>query len=250
MEEQSLIETLQGCCVEIAQALEGLTDWGLAGTRAGQYRSDIVADQIGVGYLLDHGFGVLSEESGVHEPDRSLFAVIDPIDGSTNASRALPWFATSICVLDQEGPLAAVVINQSTKASYCASRGGGAFRDGRSISPSAVRHLNEAIVGLSGFPPRHLGWNQYRALGAIALDLCAVAEGALDGYLDCVDAAHGPWDYLAGMLICQEAGAFVSEVAGRELVARAHADRRSPVAAGTKQLIDELVNAHRESKSR
>lgn len=241
MDATEITEILRGCANEIASALAGLNDWGLAGTRPGQYQSDLVADEIGVRYLVSHGFGVLSEESGVHYRERELIAVIDPIDGSTNASRHLPWFATSICLLDAEGPLAAVVVNQATHASYSAYRGEGAYRDGRAITPSSVRTLKDAMIGLSGYPRRYLGWSQYRSLGAIALDLCAVAEGALDGYLDCVDSAHGPWDYLAGMLICQEAGAVVTETAGRELVVREHTDRRSPVAGGTRELVAEII---------
>ena len=57
----------------------------------------------------------LSEESGFSEgaSEMSLLAVLDPVDGSTNASRRIPWFATSICVLDEDGPLAALVVNQA-----------------------------------------------------------------------------------------------------------------------------------------
>lgn len=247
MESDELLGLLRQTAGAIGEALDGLSDWGLAGTRPGQYLSDIEADRVGVGHLVAAGFGVLSEESGVHYPDRELFAVIDPVDGSTNASRRLPWFATSICVLDRSGPLAGYVINQYTKVSYEAYRGRGARRNGQTISPNTTKALSAAIVGLSGYPARHLGWNQYRVLGAIALDLCAVADGTLDGYLDCDDRSHGPWDYLAGMFICQEAGAFVTESWGRDLIARGHEDRRSPVAGGTQKLADELVTAYHDS---
>ena len=90
------------------------------------------------------------------------------------------------------------------------------------------------MVGLSGLPPGWLGWRQFRALGAVALDLCAVAEGRLDGYVDCSPSAHGPWDYLGGMLVCQEAGAVVDDAVGRDLVVLDHGARRTPVAAGTR----------------
>ena len=71
------------------------------------------------------------------------------------------------------------------------------------------------MVGLSGYPPRRLGWKQFRALGAIALDLCAVAGGRLDAYVDCSPSAHGPWDYLGGLLVCREAGAWSSTPTAR-----------------------------------
>jgi fructose-1,6-bisphosphatase/inositol monophosphatase family enzyme len=167
--------------------------------------------------------------------------VLDPVDGSTNASRKIPWFATSVCVLDAEGPLAAVVVNQASGVRYEAVRGGGARRQGEPISPSGKEALNRSLIGLSGYPPKYLGWRQYRALGAAALDLCAVADGTLDGYIDCMRDAHGGWDYLGGLLICTEAGALVADAAGRDLVVRDHNGRRTPIAACTPALLAELL---------
>jgi fructose-1,6-bisphosphatase/inositol monophosphatase family enzyme len=82
-------------------------------------------------------------------------------------------------------------------------------------------------------------------LGAAALDLCAVAEGVLDGYIDCSGDAHGVWDYLGGLLVCREAGAVVTDAFDRELVVHDHAARRTPVAGATKALHAELVGARR-----
>jgi len=229
----------------VSASLLSLEDWGLAGTRPGQYRSDLVADMAAVQVLCDAGLGVLSEESGLSDgaSDKALLCVLDPVDGSTNASRGIPWYATSICVLDESGPLVALVVNQATGVRYEAVRGGGATRDGKAIVPSSVESLRRSLVGLSGFPPHYLGWNQFRALGAAALDLCAVADGTLDGYIDCSLNAHGAWDYLAGMLVCSEAGAWVSDAEGRDLVVREHAARRTPVAAGGEKLLGELLAA-------
>jgi fructose-1,6-bisphosphatase/inositol monophosphatase family enzyme len=229
---------------QVSAALEGLADWGLAGTRPGQYRSDLAADTVAVAVLNGAGFSVMSEESGLTEVDSPHgLAVLDPVDGSTNASRGLPWFATSICVLDDDGPLAALVVNQASGRRYEAIRGAGATCDGEQIAPSACKELGASVIGLSGYPRSYLGWKQFRALGAVALDLCAVADGTLDGYLDCNDNAHGSWDYLGGMLVCQEAGAGVADGLGRDLVVRGHSDRRAPVAAGTPELLEALLVA-------
>ena len=242
----SMIALLNEAARQVGRALKDLSDWGLAGTRPGQYRSDLAADRVAVEVLTGAGFSVMSEESGLTEVASSPYlAVLDPVDGSTNASRGLAWFATSICVLDEEGPLAALVMNQATGRRYEATRGGGAQRDGLAIHPSQCRDLGRAVIGLSGYPSRYLGWKQYRALGAVALDLCAVADGTLDGYLDCGRNAHGGWDYLGGLLVCQEVGAGVVDGLGRELVVRGHGDRRAPVAAGTPELLEALVAARR-----
>jgi len=229
----------------IRAALGALDDWGLAGTIPGQYRSDIAADAAAVSLLVDRGLGVLSEETGRHHPDREITVVVDPLDGSTNASHGIPWYAISLCAVDGEGPLAALVINLASGTTFRAERGAGATVDGQSLTPSNKTALNQSLVALSGYPRQYLGWYQFRALGAAALDLCAVAAGVIDAYMDCSWNAHGPWDYLGGVLVCREAGAFVVDAEDRDLVTLEYTDRRTPIAAGTQSLLDEAVAARR-----
>jgi myo-inositol-1(or 4)-monophosphatase len=243
MDDAGLLEALHAAATAVADVLSGLTDWGSRGTRPGQYHLDIVADTAAVALLESAGLGVLSEESGIHNPDRAIVAVLDPVDGSTNASRGIPWFATSLCAVDEEGPRASVVVNQANGVRYEAVRGGGARKDGEPIGASGCERLNEAIVAFSGYPPRYLGWSQYRAFGAAALDLCAVADGSLDAYATVGGSRLGSWDYLGGMLVCTEAGAVVDELAGMDLVVLGHEDRRRPVAASTAALLQALKAA-------
>jgi myo-inositol-1(or 4)-monophosphatase len=248
MEGALLLEAMREAVAKVRSALDDLEDWGTANTRPGQYKSDLVADEAALPVLLGAGLRVLSEESGLSGPeDAPLVAVLDPVDGSTNASRNIPWFATSICVLDAEGPLAAVVANQATGERYEAVRGEGASRNGHYIVPRAEASLNRAVLGLSGYPPSYLGWRQFRALGAAALDLCAVADGTLDGYIDCSREGHAPWDYLGGALVCTEAGAVVADAYGRELAVRVEGERRIPLAASTQSLLRQLSAAREEA---
>jgi fructose-1,6-bisphosphatase/inositol monophosphatase family enzyme len=243
MDDDTLIGVLHEAASAVAEALSGLDDWGLAGTRPSQYRSDLVADAAVLAVLDRAGLGAMSEESGPRHMDRAVVVVIDPVDGSTNASRGIPWYATSLCATDSQGPRAAVVVNQASGVRFDAVRHGGARRDGRPIRPSACSHLGEAIIGFSGYPRRYLGWSQYRSLGAAALDLCAVAEGVLDGYAAVGGSELGSWDYLGALLVCSEAGAVVTESQGRDLVTLGHADRRTPVAAATPALLESLLAA-------
>ena len=252
-----VLAVLAEAAAAVRATLDALDDWGLAGTRPGQYRSDLVADEAVVRVLDGAGFGVLSEESGLHRAERELLVVVDPVDGSTNASRGLPWFATSLCALDGDGALAALVVNQATGDRFSAVRGGGARRTpGGPLRPSDTTSLADSVVLLSGYPGRHLGWKQYRALGAVALDLCAVAAGGADAYVDCSPDAHGGWDYLGAYLVCVEAGVAVDDAAGRDLVVRSPEERRTPLAAATPGLLEEaraalkkMVDAERQSCS-
>jgi fructose-1,6-bisphosphatase/inositol monophosphatase family enzyme len=238
--EETLLAVLVEAAAAVNAALARLDEWGPAGTRPGQYRLDLAADAAALDVLRGAGLAVLSEESGMSgEPGRFL-AVLDPVDGSTNAHLGLPWYSTSICVLDQAGPCVGLVVNQATGVRFEAVRGGGARRDGVAIEPSGCKELGEAVVGISGFPARHPGWAQFRALGSASLELCAVADGSLDGYV-LVGGSHlYPWDYLAGALICEEVGAAVADLDGADLVAR-DGSRRRIAAGATPELLNQLV---------
>ncbi len=237
-------DRLLGLCHQVVDAVAGalgeLDDWRGAGQRPGQYGIDLVADRAALSVLEGTGLGVLSEESGTRHADAELVAVIDPVDGSTNAARGLAWFASSVCVIDSEGPRAAVVANLATGIRYHAVRGGGAWRGDAPIHPSGATDMHRALIGFSGYPDRHFGWSQYRAFGAAALDLCAVAEGTLDAFSVVGASRLGPWDYLGGVLLCTEAGASVTELQGAELCVVDHGARRMVAAAATSELLGQL----------
>jgi fructose-1,6-bisphosphatase/inositol monophosphatase family enzyme len=243
--DDGLVELLHEAAIAVREALAGLDDWGPAGTRPGQYRSDLAADAAALEVLEPAGVGILSEESGLRGADRDVVVALDPLDGSTNASRGIPWYATSLCALDGDGPRVALVVDLPHGRTYTAVRGAGAAVDGLPLVPSGCRAPAEAVVAISGLPPEPLGWRQFRALGAAALDLCAVAEGTVDGFVDCSPSAHGPWDYLGGVLVCREAGAAVGEALGRPLAPLDAAARRTPVAAATPELFASLLAARR-----
>ena len=251
MSGERVLELCRRATAAVAGRLEAVADWGLVDGSHHQHHSDLAADAAAVEVLVNGGLGVLSEESGLTCSDRALLAVLDPLDGSSNAARGLPWYACSLCVLDDEGPWVALVTNLATGVEYRAVRGRGAWRGEAplALASGADVAVGEAFVGLSGLPPRHLGWRQFRALGAAALDLCAVAEGTLDAWVDCSVDAHGVWDYLGATLVCREAGGTVVDLHGRELVVRDPAVRRTPVAAATPELAealaDALLTAHR-----
>jgi fructose-1,6-bisphosphatase/inositol monophosphatase family enzyme len=256
-DDRALLEVLHATADAVSTALAAVTDWGPSGLRDGQYAADLAADDAALGVLRAAGLGVLSEETGRHAGSSAtdLVAIVDPLDGSTNASHGVPWFATAVCVVDGEGPRVALVANQATLVGgghgrYVAVRGAGAwFDDGvhepTRLAASGVTTLADALVGLSGLPPQHLGWRQYRALGASALDLCLVASGTLDAFIDCSFDAHGVWDYAAGTLICREAGAVVADALGRDLIVLDPGARRTPVGAATDQLLAAALRARR-----
>lgn len=241
---EELLSVLAEGARAVRAALERIdpADRRRQGIRPGQYAFDIVADDAVCAVLHREGLGVLSEESGRSGPASPLLVIVDPVDGSTNAAIGIPWYSTSLCVLDEAGALAAMVVHQLSGVRYHAIRGEGAFRDATPLRPSRTAELSHAVIGISGFPRAYPGWSQFRALGAASLDMCAVAEGTLDGYRVAGRSSLSVWDYAAAMLVCTEAGAAVTEEDGLDPFVRDASPRR-PVVAATPALLAELSAA-------
>ncbi len=233
---EELLRPLRECAHEIGAVVAAGQHEGYSGVRGTQYYLDIAADEVALRVLRGAGFRVVSEESGV-TGDGDLTVVVDPIDGSTNCDHGVPFYATSLAVVKDEELVAALVMNQATGTTYEAERGAGAYRDGVAIAPSGQRDFAQAIVSFSGLPTKHLGWAQYRSLGAASLEICLVADGSLDVFSVARRSGLHLWDYLGGLLVINEAGAFASDNDGNELVASERV-RRRPVFAATKELLD------------
>ncbi len=243
MNDARLLDVLHEATDAIVDVLSGQQDWGPSGLRVGQYSPDLSADAVAVGVLAESGLRVLSEESGLSDGTGPV-VVLDPLDGSTNASLMLPWYATSMCVVDESGPWVSVVHDHASGVRYSAVRGGGATVDDQQLMPIDPVALADAIVVVNALPPAHGGWAQFRCMGATALDMCAVADGRFDAYIDYDNDALGPWDYMGALLVCREVGIEVVDAFGRDLVVIDHAARRSPIAAGG-TLLAQLVESRR-----
>ena len=226
----------------VADVLGRTSDWGPSGQRDSQYAFDVTADDACLKVLYDAGFAVFSEESGITGDWAAPLVVVDPVDGSTNASRGVPWFATALCLLEEGQPKVSLVANHATGQRWTAVAGGGAFLNGERIQHSGCTTLRSAVVAMSGLPRHHYGWGQFRVLGASAPDLCLVASGVLDAWCDMHRGGHGLWDYAASALVCMEVGAVVRDVFGRDLFTSDPTDRRSPIAAATQELFDAFLD--------
>lgn len=146
--------------------------------------------------------------------------VIDPIDGTVNFLYGLPQYAVSIAAEQDGEAVAGVVLNAATGAAYLGwvdEEGAHATRDGVPLTGPAPQPLDKMLVA-SGFSyDREVRLLQARAmvrflpqirdlrrLGSCALDLCHIAEGVLDAY---VEEGVNLWDHAAGGLIARAAGA-------------------------------------------
>ena len=240
-------EALLECFDDVARVREVVAPIDARTRRArtdvpGQYALDVIADAAALEVLRKAPVRIVSEESGVHEhAGATVTVVLDPVDGSTNCSRGISYWAISLCALDADGALAALVVNQATGERTTAIRGGGARRDGVVLRASTVTAVEKAVVARCRVIPTNgcRGGSSARS-GCASLMLCDVAAGGLDGLIDNVPNL-APWDYLGGYLACVEAGAIVRDANGEELVTDDPDPRRQLIAAGTPQLADVLM---------
>lgn len=239
--ENSHFDILRECALEIGNAVTAYQGRGYSGLRPTQYHLDVVADDIAVNRLTKAGFRVVSEESGV-TGGGDFTVVVDPIDGSTNCDRGIPFFATSMAVMHHGELIAGLVMNQATGTVYEALKGGGSYRNGIAIHANETRLIAEAIMSFSGWPERHLGWAQSRSMGAASLEICLVADGSLDFYGVAQRSALNSWDYLAGLLVCREAGAADGDYQREDLVID-DASVRHPAFAATPELLECMLRA-------
>lgn len=237
---EELSAPLLECALAIGVAVEDHRGRGYSGLRESQYHLDLVADEVARRVLGGAGFRVVSEESGVSGTG-DWTVVVDPIDGSTNCDRGIPFYATSLAVLHHQELVAGLVVNHATGTVFEAQKGAGAWRDGRPIHAGGQVSLAQAVVSFSGLPAHNLGWAQCRSLGAASLEICLVADGSLDAFAVAGHSTLAPWDYLAGLLIAREAGAAYGDRRREELETSAMVSRR-PVVAGSHELLALLLS--------
>ena len=170
---------------------------------------------------------IVGEEEDDRAGESGVRWIVDPIDGTVNFLYNLPEFAVSIAA-EVDGVLTAgVVINIPQRIEYAALRTGQGVRSTRNGHPIQVRPyapLGERLIATGFSYDAQLRARQgaaaaqllplvrdLRRHGAAALELCHVAEGTVDGYLE--EGTH-IWDYAAGALIAEGAGATIEILAG------------------------------------
>ena len=193
--------------------------------------------------------GIVGEEGSERAGTSGVVWIVDPIDGTVNYLYGLPHFAVSIAAEVDGEVVAGVVVAPELGLEYVATAGGGATCNGRPIRPRPAVPLGERLVG-TGFSyevparRRQAGYvahllprvRDLRRIGCCSLDLCMVASGLLDAYVE--EGAH-IWDHAAAGLVVAEAGGILE-------VTRSPGGKRLLMAApaeGYKEFREAVVDA-------
>jgi myo-inositol-1(or 4)-monophosphatase len=195
---------------------------------------------------------IVSEEAGI-EGDGRWTVVVDPIDGSLNAKRGIPFFSISIAVADGEtmdDVIFGYVYDFGAREEWTALRGGGAFLDGEPITErpkdeleilsfeaTTLAYVTENAARFTGVAHR------LRIMGSLAISLCHLAAGRIDGVVS-LKAARSV-DIAAAQLLVRERG-FAIDVPDAPPFGSAPLDlegRSRVVAAGSESLCGSLAAA-------
>lgn len=189
-----------------------------------------------------------AEQHALWEAGREGLWCIDPIDGTSNFVRGLPYFAVSAALLREGRSVLGVVYDPAADEVFAAEQGKGAFLNGEKlVGREGVESLSLALANvdlkrldtklvlrLAAHPP----YSSQRNFGASALDWCYTAAGRYDVYL------HGGqklWDYAAGTVILREAGGHACCI-GNDDFAQGDIWQRSVIAARDPQLFEQWKN--------
>jgi myo-inositol-1(or 4)-monophosphatase len=235
-----MLETLKTACLEVRKTVKGLVgtpegnrkmDQGAGGDIS--RKIDIVAEEKVIETIKKSGTipTIIGEECGTIEGNDKGYIIMDAIDGTTNVTRAIPFNCCSLAYATDSklsSVVDAAVVDIARGDLYYASKGKGAFLNGNKITIRKNENLkaDEIIAGIniSGVSPDLLSsmepiitkLNHIRIFGANALELCFLARGFLDVFMDFRDKIR-PTDMAAAILIAREAGGLVLDKTGNTL---------------------------------
>ena len=198
----------------------------------------------------------VSEEMGtkVIGGESDLFVVTDPVDGTTNALHGIDFYATSIAVSDKpslDGVFYGLIMNLANGEIFDAGRGRGAFHKGRPLKVSCETDAALSIVGidlngidqimLKRVEPIILSFRHLRHFGANALEICQVASGQTEVFIDIRDKIRAT-DIAAAYLILKEAGGVMLDLNGAELNIPLMPKSRASLIAGNPKICRRILD--------
>ncbi len=228
-EAGELAVTMRAAGIDVAHTKSSPTD---IVTQADSACEALVRDRL-LGARPGDGFlGEESDDTGsAAESSSGVTWIVDPIDGTVNYLYGLPRYAVSIAASVEGRVVAGVVLSPVPGLEYAATLGGGATCNGVPLRVRSTPPLAEALVSTGFSYERQTRGRQATAVarmlpqvrdirrqGSCALDLCSVAEGSSDAYVE--EGTH-TWDHAAAGLIATESGATFevwTTTAGNELV--------------------------------
>ena len=258
------IETLIGIGVEVRNVISSFIreneDYGEMVVKRPKditRKMDMAAENALDEALIKRGLSgrVISEELGdrIVGEHPEFMLIFDPIDGSTNATCGIPYFCTSLAYTERTDvatfdDITMAVICDIQGNTYHAEMGKGTFLNGKKVlSIKAGTRVKPVVSVYSyGVPDVPAGLIELeksiivRALGSIALDMCLVADGTLDGVIDTRGLVSG-YDIMASALMLKGAGGLLTDLRGKQIADDVKASELSIVGTKNRELHNMIV---------
>lgn len=217
--------------------LSSVTKMGADGTPT--HKIDEIAENCVIKTLNDSGKSLvlISEEIGeikIGKEDAEVLMILDPLDGTSNATRNMPCYGISMALADLTSKSLdevtlddveiAYVKNFPTGDAYSAVKGKGALKNNERITPiSHITKVSDATLCSYVYRAKSerlsnlcSSVRRMRIMGSIAIEMCYVADGAYDAYLD-INEIVRILDIAASQLIIKENGGIVTDYNGNPL---------------------------------
>lgn len=232
----TIIGALKDACREVHAHTRGIAGTVQGNRQVGRgaggdisRRIDILAEKTAIEVLRRRGIDstIIGEECGRIEGKKTGVVIMDAIDGTTNASRRIPFYCCSLAYATDfrlSTVTHAAVIDLVSGDLYYASKGKGAFCNGKRIKVREAGEDTVVSMNVSGIDddiirrlsPVMSKAKHVRLFGAVALEMCFLARGWLDASLD-LRGKIRPTDIAAAYLIVKEAGGKLYSEDGKEL---------------------------------
>lgn len=180
------------------------------------------------------------QESILRDAEQSVW-VVDPLDGTSNFSVGIPFFAVSVALIRDGEIKLGVVYDPARDECFSAQRGKGAYLNDKRLDLRNCAHIDRMTIGLVDFKrlPAELAarlateppYKSQRSFGSVALDWCWISAARGDVY---VHGKQNLWDYAAGQVILSEAGGHAATLQGEPVFNGTLAPRSAVLAVNDK----------------
>ncbi len=203
---------------------------------------DKISEDIVLKHLKPLDVNIVSEEIGTIDNNSKWTVVIDPIDGSFNFTRGIPFFGFCFAVFKDNNPYYGLTYEFLTKNTYEAFVGKGAYLNGEKIK---VKTYDKKESLISYYSKKNLNLigkvRRVRIMGAFGIEMAYVAKGTLDGVFDIRNHVRTT-DIASSYIICKESGAIITNENGEELKFELNAtDRYSIIVVNDKELLNMIL---------
>lgn len=252
-------ENARGEVLNLFGSVEAGETFGVGAGGDIAHKIDVVAEKAVIETLHRHGVScnLVSEESGFKKigGKSKFYLIADSLDGTINALHNIPFFAVSLAVADGpklSGVKVGLVMDLYRGVIFSAERGRGAFYEWeKRLTPSSVTDVKDAVIFLqlnalkdkkllSRLYPVIMRAKRLRHLGSSSLEICYVAEGSVDAFVEIQKKLRVP-DVAAAYLILKEAGGLVITQEGVELEADLKPAERVSFIAGNPELCKNIL---------